>query len=102
MIIYNTTFNVPENLQTEFLDFMRNEYIPQVIQSDILKEPRLSRIFGREDDDGYSFALEFKADNIQDLEEWNKKEGKKLYFKVLTKFRQNILGFATLMQPINL
>ncbi len=102
MIIYNTTFQVPEGLQNEFLTFLRDEYIPLATKGDIMKEARLTRIFGQDEDEGYSFALEFKADNLESLEKWNNSTGKKLYLLVLHKFKQSILGFATLLQPIDL
>ncbi|HHV86062.1 MAG TPA: DUF4286 family protein [Petrimonas sp.] len=102
MVIYNTTFSVPEELKNEFLDFIRDEYIPLSTQSNIMKEPRLTRIFSKDEDDDSSYALEFKADTIEALEEWNKIIGRKLYFLTMKKFRQNIQGFATLLQPIDL
>lgn len=101
MVIYNTTFSVPEELKNEFLDFIRNHYIPQAMESDVMKEPRLARIIGDEGNNGLSYALEFKTDSTEALEEWYKNEGKRLYFLILNKFQQNILGFATLMQLID-
>ena len=102
MIIYNTTFSVPKELQNEFLDFIRDEYIPMSIKSNIMREPRLTRIFSREDNDDHSYALEFKIDTIVALEEWNKIDGEKLYLLIISRFKQNIQGFATLLQHIDL
>lgn len=100
MIIYNTTFSVPKDLQNEFLDFIRDEYIPQALKTNLLKEPRLARVFGRDEDNGLSYALEFKTDSVEDLERWNQAVGQKLYAQLTAKFKQNILGFATLLQLI--
>lgn len=102
MIIYNTTFSVPKELQIEFIKYMREEYVPQALTTGIIKEPRLSRVFSNEEADGYSYALEFKAENIDLLEEWNLKVGKNLYFSLMKKFKQNIPGFTSVLQPVNL
>lgn len=102
MIIFNTTFSVPEELQNEFLDFIREEYIPLAAKNQKIKEPRLARVFSRNNDSDLSFALEFKADSVEDLEAWNKTEGDKLHSLITTKFRQNIVGFATILQSIDL
>ncbi len=102
MVIYNTTFSVPKELQSEFLDFIRDEYIPLSTKNNIIKEPRLTRVFSKDDDEGYSYALEFKAETIEALEEWNKMYGRRLYFLIMSKFRQHIQGFATILQPIDL
>lgn len=102
MIIYNTTFSVPKELQHKFLDFIRNEYIPVSIQNHAMKEPRLARVFTKDDNEDASYALEFKSDTIEALEEWNQTVGRELYFLTTTRFGQNIQGFATLLQPIDL
>ncbi|MDO5522621.1 MAG: DUF4286 family protein [Bacteroidia bacterium] len=102
MVIYNTTFNVPKELQNEFLDFIRNEYIPLATKNGTIQEPRLTRVFSRDEDEDYSYALEFKADTIEALEKWNREYGRKLFFLITTTFRQHIQGFATLLHPIDL
>lgn len=102
MIIYNTTFSVPEELHSEFLVFIREEYLPEALKSQIIREPRLSRVFSNSEEDGFSYALEFKAASIDELERWNLLSGKKLHFLLIKKFRQNILGFSTVLKPVNL
>lgn len=102
MIIYNTTFSVPKELQNEFLDFVCNHLIPEAIGNGAIKEPRLSRVFSKEDHGSYSYALEFKTDTIEELEAWNETDGKKFHSMISTKFGQNVPGFATLMQTIDL
>ncbi len=102
MIIYNTTFGVPKELENEFLDFIRDKFIPLSIKNNILIEPRLARIFSKEDNDDLSYALEFKTHTIEALEKWNSTVGKELNFLIVTTFGQNIQGFATLLQPVDL
>lgn len=64
MIIYNTTFSVPKKLQNKFLDFIRYEYTPVSAQNHVMKEPRLTHVFSK-DDENASYALEFKSDTIE-------------------------------------
>lgn len=102
MIIYNTTFSVPSELHDEFLIFIREEYVPEAMKSGIVQEPRLSRIYSNNEEEGMSYALEFLAASIDNLEKWNLETGKKLYFLLMKRFRQNILGFATVLKPVDL
>lgn len=102
MIIFNSTFIVPDNLKNDFLDFIRTQYIPQAVKNNVMTEPRLSRVFGKEEDEGCSYALEFKTDSVESLEQWNKEVGIDLFLEVMSRFEQNVLGFATVMQNIDL
>lgn len=100
MIIYNTTFTVPGALHDEFINFIRDEYIPEALKNDIIGKPRLSRVYSNNEEEDYSYALEFQAASIEELEKWNLITGKKLYFLLMKRFRQNVLGFATVLKPV--
>ena len=102
MIICNTTFSVPKHLQVEFVKYMREEYVPTALIRNIIKDPRLSRVHAENEEGGYSYALEFKAESIGHLETWNVEIGRDLYISLLKKFQQNIPGFTTVLQPITL
>lgn len=102
MIICNTTFSVPKHLQIEFIKYMREEYVPQSLDNSIITEPRLARVYSENEEGGYSYALEFKVESLDLLEEWNVTVGKNLYIKLMKHFKQNIPGFTTVLQPINL
>ncbi len=102
MIIYNTTFTIPKELQIEFIKYIRSEYVPNALKDNFISEPRFSRVYSKNDDESFSYALEFMSDNIEKLEEWNNKIGKRLYISLISKFKQNILGFTTVLQPVKL
>ena len=61
MIVLNTTFHVEEDIHEEFVAYMFQQFIPMSTKSGLLTSPRLSRVFGREDEPGHSFAMEFKC-----------------------------------------
>ncbi len=102
MIIYNTTFHVEKVIKEHFLIFLRDEYIPFVTKDRTLKSPRLTRVFSQNKDDGYSYALEFKVDDVDALETWQKLYAKDIQTMLYNKFNQQVLSFATLLQHIEL
>ncbi|MDD3789149.1 MAG: DUF4286 family protein [Petrimonas sp.] len=102
MIIYNTTYHVAEGNQLDFVNFMKEKFIPKAVESGLLTNPRLSRVFGKHEDDGYSFALEFTADNMAALEKWNDEHSRDVYALLLKGFADKVSGFTTLMQVVRL
>lgn len=102
MIIYNTTFHVEKEIKEHFLDFLRDDYIPFVTKDKTMKNPRLTRVFSQNEDDGYSYALEFKVDDIEAMETWQKINAKEVQTMLYKKFNQQVLSFATLLQHIEL
>jgi hypothetical protein len=102
MIIYNTTFHIEEGIQDDFIEYIRQNVIPQATKSGLLISPRFSRIFGEHEDKGFSYALEFTTESIDKLEQWNKTESTAVTTPLIEKFKDKIVGFSTVMQTISL
>lgn len=101
MIIFNTTFHVEEDIHEEFVAYMLQHFIPMSLKSGLLTLPRLSRVFGREDEPGHSFAMEFQVADPEILERWNKEESGGVYTPLLERFKEKVTGFSTVMQTID-
>lgn len=100
MIVFNTTFHVEEDIHQEFVEYMLQHFIPMSTKSGLLTSPRLSRVFGKEEDEGLSFAMEFQVVDTFTLEQWNKEESGVIYAPLLEKFKEKMVGFSTVMQTI--
>lgn len=100
MIVFNTTFHVEKGIQEEFVEYMLQHFIPMSTKSGLLRSPRLSRVFGREEEPGHSFAMEFQVADIDLLERWNREESGVVYAPLLEKFKEKMAGFSTVMQTI--
>lgn len=100
MIIFNTTFHVEESIHNEFIEYMLQIYIPICTKSGLLNSPRLARIFGKEEDEGISYAMEFTAKDLFTFEKWNKEESGNIYTLLMDNFKEKIIGFSTVMQTI--
>ncbi len=99
MIVFNTTFHVEPALHEEFVDYMLQVFIPIATRSGLLTSPRLSRVFGEEEE--YSYAMEFTAADLATLEKWNNEESNRVVAPLLEKFKEKVAGFSTVMQTIS-
>lgn len=100
MIVFNTTFHVAQEIHEAFIEYMLQRFIPMSTKSGLLSSPRLARVFGKEDDEGHSYAMEFVAADIVALEQWNADESETVYAPLLDKFKEKLIGFSTIMQTI--
>ena len=100
MIVFNTTFHVEEEIHEEFVEYMLQRFIPMSTKSGLLTSPRLSRVFGKEEETGHSFAMEFLVADLTALERWNSEESGAVYAPLLEKFKERMAGFSTVMQTI--
>ncbi len=100
MIGFNTTFHVDETLHEEFIAYMLQHFIPMSTKSGLLRSPRLARVFGKEGEEGHSYAMEFTTATLVTLEQWNAEESNGVYAPLLEKFKEKLAGFSTVMQTI--
>ena len=103
MIVFNTTFHVDAAAHEEFVAYMLRVFLPTAVSSGDLTSPRLSRIFsdrGKEEEMGFSYAMEFKVADSDTLEKWMKKERVKVITPLMEKFREKVVGFSTMMEII--
>ncbi|RHJ91101.1 DUF4286 family protein [Parabacteroides bouchesdurhonensis] len=101
MIIYNTTFHIEKDVHDEGLDYLKKHYIPQVIASGFLQSPGLRRVMQTEEDEGYSYSVQFCVKNVETLDYWLQTEGTAIHKELVARFGHKIAGFSTLLEEIN-
>ena len=101
MIIYNTTYHVADAVKDDFIAWLRSEYVPRATADRLLLVPQLTRIIGSERDGGSSYALQFRAMSANSLEIWHRTTGKALANDLTRRYGNNVVGFATMMEKID-
>ncbi|MFR9165268.1 MAG: DUF4286 family protein [Dysgonomonas sp.] len=102
MLIYNTTFHVEDEVQEQFVDFIRNVYIKEAMRTDMLSDPRFTKIHPQHEQNGNSFSLQFKVEDQEVLNLWQSVLGNKLHKIIISEFGGRVMGFVTLMDEIEL
>lgn len=101
MLIFNTTYAVSAEDLACFLAWTREQMIPSIHADGALREGRLARILRHDDnDEGYSFSLQFMVDDSEVLHKWYLRQGKDLQAQMNRIFAQRVVGFNTLMEVI--
>ncbi len=101
MIVYNTTYHVDCTVSGEFLDWLREQFVPQALEGGLVANPRLLRMMGHYDG-GACFALQFEAPSLAVLQRWNKATGKQLHEQLTKQFGNKVAGFTTFMESMEI
>lgn len=103
MIIYNTTYAVEISSLGAFIKFLKEAYIPGLLEGGVLSDPKLLRIIPEEpEQDVVSLALQFSAPDRTTLEEYLQGECACYQGAIQNRFGTNVLHFSTLMDVIDL
>lgn len=102
MIIFNTTYHVEDSECENFINFLKNVYIPQSIAGGFLFHPRLALIHTQQQENGCSYSLQFHVKNTDTLNHWLSTEGQLLHDELTSLFNNKALGFITLLEELDL
>ena len=58
MLLYNTTTKIEHGIHEEWVRWMREDYIPQVMECGVFEEYKFSRLLGVDESDGLTYALQ--------------------------------------------
>jgi len=100
MILYNITFNVEDDIKSEWLDFMKKEFIPNMTSSGILTNPLLSELLLKEPQ-GTSYALQFRVKDLDSLRKFQAEEWHPVFRILHDKFGDKVVFFPTEMKIID-
>ena len=99
MLIYNTTFQVDDEVHDNFLIWIKECYIPEVQGHGTLKSPRICKILSHRDE-GHAYSLQWEVDNSGLLHCWHMEQGAKLNEELTRVFADKVIGFPTLMEVV--
>ena len=99
MLIYNTTFHVDDDIHENFLIWIKECYISEVLKQGILKSPRFCRILNHRDE-GECYSLQWEVENSGLLHRWHLEQGMKQNEELTKIFKDKVVGFPTLMEII--
>lgn len=97
MLVYNTTFQVDTDVESNFIIWIKEVYIHEVLKAGMLSSPRLCKILSHLDE-GSSFSLQWEVENSTILHRWHMEHGAKLNDQIQQLFKDKVIGFPTLME----
>ena len=100
MLIYNTTYQVDEEQEDNFLIWIKEFYLPEVEKNGLLRAPRLVRVLSHREEGSTCYSLQFEVESSAILHRWHMGQGVRLNEELLKIFKDEVVGFPTLMEVI--
>ena len=99
MIIYNVTVNVDESIVDDWLKWMQEIHIPEVMESGIFIKSQINRVIVQ-GDTGYTYAVAYTCKNMKDLHQYQIRFAPELQQKHTALYGNKAIAFRTLMEVI--
>ena len=99
MIIYNVTCNVENEILQEWLQWMLEIHIPEVMQTGFFLEANINKVISS-NDDGITYAISYSCESIKKLHEYQLKFSAELQRKHTDRYGEKVVSFRTILETI--
>jgi hypothetical protein len=102
MIVYNVTFQVDPSIEQEWLLWMEQQHIPEMLATQLFQEAKLLRVRTEEGTITGSYAIQYLAESQRHLETYFTKHSAALRAKTHQLFGEKALAFRTQLEVLSL
>ena len=97
MYIYNVTVKVDHEVKENWLEWMKNEHLPMVMNTGCFEEYKILRLL-LDETDGETFAIQYLVKDIPTLEYYQKEFGPALRQESEKHFGERALAFRSVLE----
>jgi hypothetical protein len=99
MFIYNVTVNITEEAHAEWLAWMREVHIPDVMKTGCFTSSRMLKVL-HVNDEGHTYSIQYSFKVMQDIENYMQNYAGGLQSEHKARFGENYTAFRTLLEEI--
>ncbi len=100
MILYNVTLNVREDIHEEWLNWMKETHIPNVLKTKCFSESRIYRVLTPEPEKGVNYSVQYYANNIEDFERYQIEHAALIQTEHSEKYNGKFTIFRSIMERV--
>lgn len=100
MLIYNVTINVDESIHDEWISWMQDIHIPEVLSTGKFSKALMSQVLVKEDLGGITYSVQYTCDSSEMLLKYYQEDAQRLRDDVYKKFGNKFGAFRTEMKIV--
>lgn len=100
MIIYNVTIKVDHSISEEWLNWLRDEHIPEVINTGCFTKATILRLLEIDESDGLTYAVQYHAESKALYNRYIREFADELRRKGTDKWGDKFIAFRSVMMVV--
>lgn len=101
MIIYNVTVKVDPAISREWLQWLREEHMPEVLGTGCFEEATLLQLLDVDESEGPTFAIQYRAKDREAVDRYLENHAETLRAKGTSRWGNRFVAFRSLLKVIN-
>jgi hypothetical protein len=100
MIIYNVTVGVDKEIETEWVLWMKEIHIPDVMRTKMFLSSKIYKVLTTDNENSVSYAIQYSARSLAEIDTYLEKFAPALRDDVSKKFGDKAVSFRTLLEEL--
>ena len=101
MYIYNVTVNVADPIREDWLLWMQQTHIPDMLATGKFTGARLCKVRVEEETGGTTYAAQYQAQSLEGLERYYREDADRLRKDALARFGDQMVAFRTELEILS-
>lgn len=101
MIIYNVTTNIHESVHDQWLNWMQQKHIPEILATGKFSSARIVKVLIEEEMGGTTYSVQYTTDSKATLEKYYIEDAPAFRQEGLQLFGDKMLAFRTELELIS-
>lgn len=101
MYIYNITTNIEASVHNEWLQWMQETHIPEIMATCKFLKAKMSKVLVEEDMGGITYSVQFTSVDKETLQKYYTEDAARLRDAALKRFPNKFVSFRTELEVIS-
>jgi len=98
MIIYNVTVKVETTIAADWVAWMKQEHIPDLLKTGLFVDYRLCRLLEQDETEGITYTVQYFCDSLEHYQTYISEHAQRMRDKGFQRFGNRFIAFRTVMQ----
>ena len=101
MILYNVTINIDDTVHDQWLNWMQEKHIPEVLATGKFSAARMVKVLVEEEMGGITYSIQYTTENKELLQRYYEEDAPRLREEGAALFGDKMLAFRTELELIS-
>jgi hypothetical protein len=101
MILYNVTINIHESVHDQWMKWMQEKHISDMLATGKFSSARMVKVLVEEDMGGTTYSIQYTTDSKETLQRYYDEDAPKLRAESASLFGDKMLAFRTELELIS-
>ncbi|MEX0314609.1 MAG: DUF4286 family protein [Allomuricauda sp.] len=101
MLIYNVTINIDESVHDEWLSWMKDKHVPDMLSTGKFSHAKMAKVLVEEEMGGVTYSVQYTTKDRATLESYYREDAERLRGDGLKRFADKFVAFRTELEVIS-